>query len=261
MLSTLARRIERHPGGTHPALWSFAEECRGLLARLLAYMGALALIVMAVTQLWQEMPAAATSEVKADWSVAGRSYPAFAVSQGDLADKLEAYEIFRHPEGGRKDILRWAAAADGKPVAGLELYRPGAEVDQVRPSANPVTASIDPVADGIIETKFGPVTLRDSMDRGVGSGRCLGFTKNFEASNLRIRGWSCHGETLPARRAAIACTLNRPTLLSAGNDPKLAELFARAELNRTDCASGQAAPVRAVDWVAGTRNPRLRGSL
>jgi hypothetical protein len=263
MLSTLARRIERHPGGTHPALWSFAEECRGLLARLLGYMGALALIAMAVMQLWDEMPlrAGAIPGAQPGWSLAGRSYPAFAVSRADSTEKLETYEIFRHPEGGRKDILRWAAAANGKPVAKLELYRPGAEVDQVRPSVDPVTASIDPVADGVIETKFGPVTLRDSMDRGVGSGRCLGFTKNFEASNLRISGWSCHGETLPARRAAIACTLNRLTLLSAGNDPKLAELFARAELNRAECASGQAAPVRAVDWVAGTQNPRLRGSM
>ena len=131
----------------------------------------------------------------------------------------------------------------------------------MRPSADPVTASIDPVAEGIVGTKFGPVTLRDSMDRAAGSGRCLGFTKNFEASNLRIRGWSCHGDRLPARRGAIACTLNGLILLSAGNNPKLAELFARAELNRADCPSGQAAPVRAVDWVAGTQNPRLRGGL
>ena len=92
MLSTLARRIERHPGGTHPALWSFAEECRGHLSRLLAYMAALALIVMAVMQLWDEMAlrAIATPQAKAGWRLAGRSSPAIAGRQGNSAEKLEA---------------------------------------------------------------------------------------------------------------------------------------------------------------------------
>jgi hypothetical protein len=85
--------------------------------------------------------------------------------------------------------------------------------------------------------------------------------KNLEAANLRISGWSCQGETLPARRLAIACTLNRLTLLTAGTDPKLAELFARAELKRGSCASGSAATASSADWVTGTQNPRLRGSL
>ena len=35
--------------------------------------------------------------------------PAFAISQFDLYRKTETYEIFWHPEGGRKDALRWAA--------------------------------------------------------------------------------------------------------------------------------------------------------
>jgi hypothetical protein len=77
---------------------------------------------------------------------------------------------------------------------------------------------------------------------------------------LWISGWSCQGETLPARRAAIGCILSRLILLTAGNDPKLAELFARAELRRADCAA-TAAPVTSADWVTGAQDPRLRGSL
>ena len=92
MLSTLARRIERHPGGTHPALWGYAEECRGHLSRLLAYIGALALIVMAVMQLWDEMAlrAIATPQAKAGWSPAGRSSPTNTEDQKDSAEKLKA---------------------------------------------------------------------------------------------------------------------------------------------------------------------------
>ena len=54
--------------------------------------------------------------------------------------------------------------------------------------------------------------------------------------------------------------LNRLILLTAGNDPKLAELFARAELRRSDCAS-LGAPALSADWVTGADNPRLRGAL
>ena len=54
--------------------------------------------------------------------------------------------------------------------------------------------------------------------------------------------------------------LNRLTLLSAGNDPKLAELFARAELRRGDCAAS-GAPALSADWLTGTDNPLLRGAF
>jgi hypothetical protein len=115
--------------------------------------------------------------------------------------------------------------------------------------------------EGIIESKFGQVTLLGFADQASDPKRCLGFMKNLEAANLRISGWSCQGETLPARRATIACTLNRLTLLTAGNDLKLAELFARAELKRGVFATGNAATVLSADWVTGAQNPRLRGGL
>src|SRR3978361_1409857 len=62
---------------------------------------------------------------RGDWSVAVRSYPAFAVSQFDLPGKTETYEIFRHPEGGRKDVFRWSAQGE-KPDAelGIDLAGP-----------------------------------------------------------------------------------------------------------------------------------------
>ena len=53
----------------------------------------------------------------------------------------------------------------------------------------------------------------------------------------------------------------RGTPLAAGNDPKLAELFAHAELKRVDCAPGPASAVRSADWVTGAQNPQLRGGL
>jgi hypothetical protein len=58
--------------------------------------------------LWDVLLAGLASQrpTKMGWSVAARSYPAFAVSQFDSPEKTETYQIFRHPEGGRKDVLR-----------------------------------------------------------------------------------------------------------------------------------------------------------
>ena len=94
-----------------------------------------------------------------------------------------------------------------------------------------------------------------------GAGACLGFVKRIDdaglqISGLQISGWSCQGDNAPARRAAIGCMLDRLTLLNAGNEPKLADLFARAELKRSNCAATSGS-----DWVTGVENPKLRGTL
>jgi hypothetical protein len=261
------------PTGTHPVLWSFAEECRAVMAHLLVYVGALALIAVAGFHLWAQLPIADAIEAlaaalepaaKVGWSVAARSSPAFAVSQVDSSGKLETYEVLRHPDGGRRDVLRWAALPGEDPIAEFELFRRGAEASQLGPPADEIAARMDPdgtrqiVGQGIVDSKFGPVSLF-----GLGPDdpkRCLGFMKNLDAVNLRISGWSCQGETQPARRLAIACTLNRLILLSAANEPKLAELFAHAELKRGSCVAGGATAL-SEDWVTGVQNPRLRGSL
>jgi hypothetical protein len=256
-----------YPAGIHPALNSFADECCGTLARLIAYVGALVLLAIVGTHLWDQLPVGETSEpsAKAGWSLATRSHPAFAVSQFDLPGKTEVYEIFRHPEGGRKDVFRWAAEGE-KPVAELEIYRSGGESGQSGPAIAEIAARMDPEgtraleAAGVIDSKFGTVTLLRLAGNSDDAPSCLGFLKRLDEPDLRISGWSCQGNTLPARRAAVGCILSRLVLLTAGNDPKLAELFARAELRRSDCASASM-PAPSTDWVTGADNPRLRSSL
>jgi hypothetical protein len=268
MRSFRATRVHRYyPAGIHPALTSFTDECCGTLARLVAYVGTLALLAIVGVHLWDQLPVgeAAEPSAKAGWNQAARSYPAFAVSQFDLPGKTEAYDIFRHPEGGRKDVFRWAAQGE-KPVAELEIYRPGGESGQSGPAIAEIAARMDPEgmreleAAGVIDSKFGTVTLLRLAGNTDDAPSCLGFLKRFDEPDLRISGWSCQGDTLPARRAAIGCILSRLILLTAGNDPKLAELFARAELKRGSCAAAST-PATSADWVTGADNPRLRSSL
>ena len=177
-----------------------------------------------------------------------------------MGGKTDSYEILRHPEGGRKDILRWAAGGE-KPFVELEIYRPGGELTELGPAIAEIADRMDPggahesEAAGVIDSKFGTVTL---LRPAGGAPACLGFMTHLDQPDLRISGWSCQGDTLPARRAAVGCILNRLPLLNAGNEPKLAELFARAELKRGSCAAAPAS-TDAASWVTDSENPRLRG--
>jgi hypothetical protein len=227
--------------------------------------GALALFAIAglhaVDQLQRDI--AADPADQPGFALAGRSRPAFAVSSLDPAEKSESYEVFRHPEGGRKDVFHWSAA-DQKPVAALEIYRPGGEFDPSRSRTADLAARMagenvrELEAAGVVSSKFGTVALVRRAGRFDPAKSCLGFFRHFDDPPLEISGWSCQAATLPARRAAISCMLDRLILLASGNEPKLAELFARAELKRSGCAAPTAI---SADWVTGVENPRLRGAL
>lgn len=223
-------------GGLRAALKGAVDEVCGTLARLVAYVGTLALIFIVGIYLWDQLPDMHAPAARPDWTVATRSVPAFASNQFDLAYKSKSYEIFRHPEGGRRDVLRWHAA-NGRPVAELQIYRPGGEFEP----------AVDAGAVGTIDSKFGAVTLLRHDD-----GACLGFLKTIDQPALHISGFACQGETGAARGAAIGCLLNRLNLIAAGNDARLAELFARADLKRADCRT---------DWVSGPAGPALRGAM
>ncbi|MBR0748266.1 hypothetical protein JQ582_30470 [Bradyrhizobium japonicum] len=251
------------PTQIHLALAALADEVVGTLARLFAYVGALVLFAILALAALDQLPSLRDDEPveKPGWSVADRSQPAFALSRLDSSEKTASYVILRHPEGGRRDVMRWTGEAD-KPVAELEIYREGGEFDVALPATADLAVHMGlgeatPLEQaGLIDTKFGPVALFRPTGAAEGTRACLGYLKRSEEPALQISGFSCQGDTLPARRAAIACTLNRLTLLTSGNEPKLAELFAHAELKRRSCA-----PQGSSDWLLGAANAQLRGAL
>jgi len=252
----------------HPALTSFADEVCATIARLFAYVGTLALIAILAVHFWNQLPFLGGDEAatRPSWSVADRSNPSFALGASDQAKKSGTYTILRHPEGGRKDIFSWPGAGP-RPVAELEIYRLGGEAASAPPPSDDLALRMPPggvlEAAGVIDSKFGTVALLRRAASGAGkrgAGACLGFFKGIDDPGLRISGWSCQGDKLAAQRSAVACMLDRLTLLAAGNEPKLAELFAHPELQRRDCGTtgGSAA---SGDWISEADNPRLRGAL
>jgi hypothetical protein len=88
-----------------------------MLARLMAYVGALALLAIVGIHLWDRLPFVVSLELsrRADGSLATRSYPAFADSHFVSFVKTEAYEIFRLP-GGRPQG-RHSPDGCGRPTA------------------------------------------------------------------------------------------------------------------------------------------------
>ena len=258
--------------GVHPALLTFADECNAVFVRILAYVCGLAVLATIGVDLFASVPVGAANQPPPapGWAQASRPHPAFAISQLDLAGRTDAYEIIRHPDGGRKDILRWAASASELPTAEIEIYRPGTEIDAFASADIDLALRMgmrnagEAETAGVIDTKFGPVPLfrfgGGDLERGRSPkpSACMGFAKSFDNPKLRISGWSCQGDSPAAQRAHLSCTLNRLTLLSAGNDPKIAELFAHAELRRAGCVAGKAT---AADWVSGPQEPSLRGRI
>jgi hypothetical protein len=254
------------PSPIRPALTSFADEVCATVARLFAYVGVLALFGILAVRAWDRLQVDLTAEPasEAAWSVTDRSPPAFALSRPDASDKSEksdSYIVFRHPLGGRRDVMRWPAP-DQKTVAELEIYRPGAEYGPAEMARSELVARMlgpgaEVEAAGVIESKFGSIALLRQAGARDGPGSCLGFFKRIDHPALQLSGWSCRGDALPARRAAIDCMLNRLMLLTSGNEPKLAELFAQAELKRGNCTPATAP----ADWITEAGNPQLRGPL
>jgi hypothetical protein len=262
-------QIDRDPvnlAEIHPALRSFRDEARAFIVRFLAYVCGLASLAAILADLLvRPVGAAIDTKPAAEprWVTTARPQPVFTVTRLDLSGMTEPYEALRHPGGGRKDTLRWAPAADGTPSAGIEFYRPGSEIARFESADVTLAGRIGAhrtartEAGGMIASKFGPIQLI-RLTGDTPSAACTGFVRDFVAPPLRISGWACQPPSAQAQRAAIACMLDRLVLLSAGNDPKLAEMFAHAELKRSGCRAAR--PGR-TDWMTSLDDPVLRGRL
>src|SRR5215831_14077824 len=119
----------------HPALTSVADDVCATVARLFAYLGTLALVAMLAVHFFEQAPDLAVFGASSpSWNTVGRLEPAFALSSLDGDEKSVTYTVLRHPEGGRKDILRLGMEAE-RPRVELEIYRIGGEGIPALPAA------------------------------------------------------------------------------------------------------------------------------
>lgn len=241
------REIPRAPA--NPLLDAMAQSWRGTFIRTLAYLGGIGAISVFAAEMFHAAPVVAAMEPvsRPEWINVGKPYPAFHLHLADVADD-HRYVIRRHSEGGgRKDILTWGEPGQSVRHLTIEIYRPGTELDRFSDPASETeirAAELAPTtsmrASLPIDTKFGPVSTVDFAIGRFGGGHCVGFTRAFDEPRLQIAGLSCSMDAIVDRNA-LACALDKLTLMSAGSDPGIAKLFAQAELKRNFC--GQRDPL------------------
>lgn len=200
-------------------------------------------------EVFQSAPVVAAIEPapRPDWLVIERPAPAFEANLPELSEDAR-YTIKRHSGGGgRKDILTFGEPGRSLRYVMLEIYRPGTELSHFADPASEIAANagaFGPAGDVRvslpIETKFGQMETVDFAVGRFGGGHCVGFVRHFNMPRLQISGVSCNMDTI-VDRGAVRCMLDRLTLLSSGSDRNVAEVFARAEVNRTFC--GQRDPL------------------
>ena len=233
----------------HPALYSWREQLPAIFVRLLAHLGGIAVLSVAAARIFGPAPATPTQPLlQSKWIDIEKTFPAFALSIPEAADMPSNYAIRRNAAGdGRKDILSLGEPTGDAPFLQVTIYRLGSEMagfplpqsDLVAQAASvgPVTAfrTEQPLA-----SKFGALSVA-AFDVGIPPRHCLGFLRDFNEPRLQLSGRFCQGGAEYIQRSTLACALDRLTLLSAGSEPKIGALFAKAELNRGFC--GQHDPI------------------
>ena len=229
----------------HPGLHSWREDLPSAFVRGLAVLCGLFVLSFISASVFQTPAVVATTAPKPRpvWIEIDKPFPAFALSIPEAADAPSGYAIRRHAHGGgRLDILTLGTADADGPFLQVEVYRPGSETFRFGEAASEVLARAGHLAPSeltarseTVETKFGPVSVA-SFRTGTGARKsCLGFSRGFYDPMLQIAGWFCQSGDTYVTPETLACALDRLTLLSAGSEPKVGELFAHAELKRSFC--------------------------
>jgi hypothetical protein len=257
-----------------PASYSVPQDICATIGRVAAYMGGLAILaILAVGFLQRAAGVVAVVPPAPAWIRVERPRPAFALAMPEPPSSASDYAILRRTtDRARKDVLTWGAASASGPYVMIEIYRPSDSNERFMDAPSEIASRIlafavtdDVKPAGRIDSKFGAVSLVDFAIAQHGSERrCLGFARTFDKPVMQIAGWYCSAGEEVVDRAALACALDRLSMLSAGGDAKLDELFARAELKRTFCGEHNpilaATPEREQPTVA-LQNAKLRGRL
>ena len=260
----------------YPTLLAFCNEMSATLARLLAYVGAIVVLGLVAARMCglPRVEAAVEPLAPRGWITLERPHRAFALILPELPREPEpSYAIHRHPAGGgRKDTMSWGDPQSAGSRLLIEIYRPGGELKRFADPASEILARAaelgavtSPKPAAALDSKLGPVALVDfTAWRDERARHCLGFARSFEEPRLQIAGWYCKGDDEIVDGRLIACALDRLTVIAAGSDPKVAELFAQAELKRKLCGrkpSPRGATLKRADWLAAARDPKLRGRV
>jgi hypothetical protein len=247
------------------------SEASATLVRLLAYLSGLGILGCIAAYFVQ--PAANLLQSESlpvmEWRQVAKPFAAFSLRMPDLAESGYDYAMRRHVSGGgRQDILTWGSLEGATPHLMVEIYRPQAERSGFGSAEAEIAARLQgrdhsPVKfAGAMDTKFGTMSLVQ-FSLSAPLRQCLGFVHAYEDPKLQILGWHCSSGAMAVEREMAACALDRLTLVAAGSEPKVRELFARAELRRNFCGqrSHLLTPTPKLGPSAPPPEPRSAGNM
>jgi hypothetical protein len=251
-------------------------EFRAAMVRILAYLCAIGALSLLAAGLFREPRIVSMAEppVRPAWIEVEKPWPAFQLGIPGFGESDTHYAIRRHAEGGgRKDILSFGELGKTQRFVSFEIYRAGREIEDFGRPADDVRAlaaeygRVSGMQSAMpIPSKFGKFETFEFAIGPFSSYNCIGFARTFNAQRVQFGGLSCNMNLL-VDRSLISCALDRLTLMSAGSDPDIARLFARAELKRSFCGQRDhllyATPKRPGAEVTHSLadKPRLRGRI
>jgi hypothetical protein len=269
LASTLRRREARPHKVAIRAL--LRSEASATLVRLLAYAGTVGVLGFTAATFVRtaQVRVQAEPQPAIEWRQVAKPFAAFSLSLPELAESGYEYAMRRHASGGgRQDILTWGALKGATPHLMVEIYRPLAERSGFGSAEEEIAARLNGLDAGAVtsagsmETKFGAMGLVE-FSLSAPPRQCLGFVHAYADPQLQILGWHCTSGAAAVERSLTACALDRLTLLAAGSEPKVHELFARAELRRNFCGqrSHLLTPTPKLGPSAPPPEPRSAGTI
>lgn len=200
----------------------------------------------------------------------------YGLSTGEFAGDPAAFAAKRHRDGrGRIDVMTWGQLDDdAQPYLRLAVHRVGREpvedssffIHMVREAAGFGAAITRGHVADPMQTRFGLFEAGDVTLESTGaSAQCLGFRFSSPERLIRMTGFACGTADDPIDRPTLACTIDRISLISAGEDHDLKKFFATAEAGRDPrCAPRTAQPQAAeknvqASWIDQAGTAPLRG--
>jgi hypothetical protein len=183
------------------------------------------------------------------WTPVPRPLPIYGIDAPHLKALPFAFAARRDAAGAREDTLAFGAFdRQAEPHLRVILHRsphpeppePSLFLDLARRASEAGLAVVRSTPAEGLATKFGVMeasetTLSESSESSERA--CLAFRFAHQDIGFRAAGWMCPPQGQAMDRQELACTLERLSLIEAGNDETLKLLFAHADRQRIDGCS------------------------
>ena len=191
-------------------------------------------------------PVSSARGAAASWIDIQKPFQLYALPSPEFGKAPTLYQARRQAAGdGRADILAFGTF-DGGGYLRISIKRladagqePGFFIDLARRAAEAGLAVSHPSLPAQIASSFGGLDYASAtLERGGTQARCQLFRLSDTGPGLHVAGLACAAGGRELEPAALACLVDRLSLISSRDDAALRLFFAAAELRRDRRCAG-----------------------